>query len=77
MVRLQLQIMDLQHDVSNAWIDGLFDRFDADNSNLIDDGEWENLVAVLPSRMGSSLETRRKLSPRSFMRPETPCGGGE
>lgn len=35
----------------DAWIDDLFKEFDKDDSNTIDDGEWDQLVAVLTVRM--------------------------
>jgi Ca2+-binding EF-hand superfamily protein len=50
MVRIQLQMLGRiveDADVSDAWIDGMFEDFDDDGSGLIDDSEWEQLVAVL------------------------------
>ena len=49
MVRLQLEIEKMDTNVSDAWIDSLFDRFDEDKSETIDDAEWENLVAAIPT----------------------------
>ena len=36
--------------VTDEWIDALFDEFDDDKSNTIDDDEWEELAAVLKVR---------------------------
>lgn len=47
MVPIQLQIDDKDPKVSVEYIDALFDEFDADNNNTIDDEEWENIVEVL------------------------------
>ena len=37
--------------VTDAWIDSLFNEFDADGSHTIDDAEWDRLVAVLLTRV--------------------------
>ena len=50
MVRIQLELEDLNTNVTDAWIDSLFDEFDEDGSNTIDDSEWDKLVAVLRAR---------------------------
>ena len=50
MVRIQLEIEDLNANVTDAWIDSLFDEFDEDGSDTIDDSEWDKLVAVLRAR---------------------------
>jgi hypothetical protein len=50
MVRIQLKILKRPADVSDDWIDSLFDEFDSDRSGLIEDGEWDSLVAVLKTR---------------------------
>ena len=47
MVPIQLEIDGQNPKVSREWIDALFDRFDIDKSNTIDDEEWDSLVAVL------------------------------
>jgi hypothetical protein len=49
MVRLQLEIDKKDPNVSDFWIDSLFDRFDEDKSGTIDDDEWEHLLAALPT----------------------------
>ena len=48
MVRITLEILQIpQSDVSNQWIDDLFDRYDADKSGYVDDEEWETIEAAL------------------------------
>ena len=47
MVRIQLRIWKRPAQVSDAWIDALFDRFDRDGSGLIDDAEWDRLTERL------------------------------
>ena len=49
MVRIQLQLLR-KPEVTDEWIDGLFDEFDTDRSGFIDDTEWDNLVKVLEVR---------------------------
>ena len=39
MVPIQLEIDDQDPDVGTDWVDALFDRFDEDDSNTIDDYE--------------------------------------
>jgi Ca2+-binding EF-hand superfamily protein len=46
-VRLQLQAEGRDPNVSNAWIDQIFDEYDADQSGVIEDTEWEKLKAHL------------------------------
>ena len=43
MVPIQLEIDDQNPDVGTDWVDALFDRFDEDDSNTIDDDEWDNV----------------------------------
>lgn len=64
MVRIQLQILkrDAQH-VPVAWIDALFDEFDADCSGLMDDSEWDRLVEVLKDRPTPAEPTARTPTP--------------
>ena len=50
MVRIQLEIEQLDADVSEAWIDALFNEFDEDGGGTIDDAEWDKLVATLKVR---------------------------
>ena len=49
MVRIQLDHDDLPSDVSEAWIDSLYHQFDVDRNGFIDDAEWEDIKAALPS----------------------------
>ena len=55
MVRLQLELdgWDISGEqyVSDAWIDDLFNRFDADDSGTIDDAEWDLLVVAMRDAM--------------------------
>jgi hypothetical protein len=44
MVRIHLELTNDRRDASDAWIDARFDRFDADGSGTVDDGEWEALL---------------------------------
>ena len=47
MVPIQLELDGKDPNVTIEYIDALFDEFDVDNSNTIDDAEWENMVEVL------------------------------
>jgi hypothetical protein len=47
MVPIQLELDRQDPNVTVEYIDALFDQFDVDNSNTIDDAEWENMVEVL------------------------------
>ena len=48
MVRIQLQIDGIDASrIPDEWIDSLFERYDADNSGLIDDDEWESMAQQL------------------------------
>ena len=47
MVTIQLELDGKDPNVTVEWIDAMFDQFDEDGSNTIDDAEWDNLVEVL------------------------------
>ena len=47
MVPIQVELDGQDPNVTVEYIDALFDEFDVDNSNTIDDAEWENMVEVL------------------------------
>jgi dienelactone hydrolase len=47
MVPIQLELDGKDPNVTVEWIDAMFDQFDEDGSNTIDDAEWDNLVEVL------------------------------
>lgn len=49
MVRIQLEIERRDPNVSDEWIDDIFDTFDADESGFIDEDEWDNIVFHLAS----------------------------
>jgi Ca2+-binding EF-hand superfamily protein len=50
MVRIQLELLGRNPKAaSDEWVDSLFERFDVDGSGTIDDSEWDNLVAALPT----------------------------
>ena len=54
MVRLQLELDGWHPDedgVTDAWIDGLFNRFDVDGSGYVDDTEWDLLVPAMRHSM--------------------------
>jgi Ca2+-binding EF-hand superfamily protein len=55
MVRIQLELDGWDPNgkdyVSDAWIDDLFYRFDADQSGIVDDSEWEQLVPAMRDAM--------------------------
>ena len=52
MVRIQMRMAKIPESaVSDAWIDALFDRFDADGSGLMDDGEWDTLLVSLANEL--------------------------
>ena len=58
MVRIQLEIDGLDPNVTDDWIDSLFDEFDADGSGTVDDAEWDLLVArmrEMPQESGKQL----------------------
>ena len=44
MVRIQLEIFSRLPNVTDEWIDTLFEEFDVDNSDTIDDAEWEKFA---------------------------------
>ena len=50
MVRIQLEIEERDPNVSDQWIDDIFDEFDADGSGFVDDEEWDRIVLNLASR---------------------------
>ena len=47
MVPIQLELDGKDPNVTVEWIHAMFDQFDEDGSNTIDDAEWDNLVEVL------------------------------
>jgi hypothetical protein len=50
MARIQLELLGRNPKAaSDEWVDSLFERFDVDGSGTIDDSEWDNLVAALPT----------------------------
>eukprot|EP01043_Picozoa_sp_COSAG02_P066853 COSAG02_NODE_10540_length_1918_cov_2.516218_3_plen_128_part_00 len=51
MVRLQLQVDERDANVTDAWIDELFNEFEVDKSSYMDDTEWEKLIESLGTRV--------------------------
>ena len=72
MVRIQLELDQRDPNVSDEWIDALFDEFDADLSGLIDDDEWDSLVSVLSSRPYPTLVPEPTPEPELEPLPVTP-----
>ena len=61
MVRIQLEIEQRDPNVTDQWIDSLFDRFDADGSHNIDDDEWDKLVAAIPTHKIPTLDPTEQI----------------
>ena len=47
MARIQLEIDGMDQNVSDEWVDDLFDEFDADQSGTIDMVEWEKVLIMI------------------------------
>ena len=77
MVRIQLELDGRDPNVSDDWIDSLFDEFDADRSGLIDDDEWDNLASQLASCPYPAPEPEPPTPQLTPMLSEPPLERGE
>ena len=61
MIRQQLQLEGRDPNVSDAWIDGIFEQFAAPGCGTVDGEEWNNLAAVLKQKQPLNRGQVRKM----------------